>query len=417
MKSTSINRITKYLSVPNVTPLIVRSLSFPIQFAISILVWREIYDSATDSMIQSILIMSSISFFSTILLLGSHTNLGNHTIDGTQVAHEELSFALIAPAVISVLLLPLIFVFSHQIVGFFQIPREDILVLLVVMLSIMFVAPSASFQSVLIARNESAFVSITPLIGSIFSLSMSLVILQDENVSLSKLYLVLVSPSLVSTLLLGIRVSRVFHFEMPRLNKSSIKSYINIGSLLISISAPLAFQLDKVLVVHLGQVEDSLKLGPVNRIVSSVFLILSSAGLAFWPHLRRRKDSSVIRKYTAYSVISCFPFILAIFLIGPKLVAFVTEERISFSLTDAISVSIFILVYSSTIVPIVDLSEASAQIKVFLFMMMSCVATIPLSYIFIPKFGLSGYYLAASLGLFFLVTLPLYSLSIKSLRM
>ncbi len=402
------------LEQPNVIPLFVRALTFPIQFIVSMVVWKSVYANSTDSSIKSVIVMTSVSFISTVMLLGAHTNLGNQVIDRSLVAQEEFTFSLAAPFLILVLSVPVLFIFSPFFFSFFLIPDKDYVALIILVFAVTALAPSAAFQSVLIAKNQSIYVSLTPVIGSFFSLAICLIIFQSKNPSLWQLYFVLTSSSFLSTLLLGFRAIKLLNLGAIKWNLSALRIYTNIGSLLISVSAPLAFQLDRVLIGHLGQLEDSLKSAPVNRIVASVLLVLSSAGMAFWPQLRLRKDNQIIRKYTLNSVLTSIPFIFAIFLFGPRLVAYVTNERVGLSFNDQCSIALFIFVYSSAIVPMIVLSDASGQVRVFMFTVLSSAATIPMSYFLIPILGLSGYYYSASLSIFALVTVPLYMASLKT---
>jgi O-antigen/teichoic acid export membrane protein len=377
-------------------------------------VWKAVYANSTDSSIKSVVVMTSVSFISTVMLLGAHTNLGNQVIDRSSVAQEEFTFSLTAPLLILVLSVPLLLVFSPFLFSFFLIPDKDYFALIILVLAITALAPSAAFQSVLIAKNQNIYVSLTPVIGSFFSLGMCLITFQSKNPSLSQLYFVLTSSSFLSTLLLGVRAFKLLDLRPFKWNLSGLRIYSNIGSLLISVSAPLAFQLDRVLIAHLGELEDSLKSAPVNRIVSSVLLVLSSAGMAFWPQLRLRKDNQIVRKYTLNSVLTSIPFIFAIFLFGPRLVAYVTNQRVGLPFRDQCSIALFIFVYSSAIVPMIVLSDVTGQVRVFIFTMLSSTATIPISYFLIPKLGLSGYYYSASISIFALVTVPLYLASIKT---
>lgn len=404
------------LEQPNIIPLLVRSLTIPIQFIISLIVWKAVYSNSSESSIQSVLVMTSVAFISTIMLLGAHTNLGNHVIESSRVAEEEFTFSLVAPFLILFLLFPICLVFSSFLFDFFRIPNKDYFALIILVLSITILAPSAAFQSVLIAKKKNLFVSLTPFIGSVFSLAVCFILLQNKNPSLSQLYLVLTSSTFLSTLLLGIGAVKQLDLGAINWDLSVLRSYTNLGSLLISFSAPLAFQLDRVLITHLGELEDSLKSAPVNRMVSSVLLILSSAGMALWPQLRLRKDNQLVYRYTLNSVATSLPFIFAIYLVGPELVKYVTNARVELLPIDQCSIALFILVYSSTIVPMIVLSDVSGQVKVFVFMMLSCSATILLSYLLIPKLGLSGYYFSASISVLTFVTIPLYMASLKTLK-
>jgi O-antigen/teichoic acid export membrane protein len=408
-----ITQFQKILTQPNVLPLIVRSFTFPIQFLISMYVWKIVYTNSSNSSLESVLVMTSVSFISTVLLLGSHTNIGNRIIDRSEKASEAFTFAMAMPILILLFAIPLIIAFPKSVFRFFLISNADYTALIVLVLAITLLAPSAAFQSILISKGQNFFVSVTPVIGTLFSLPIGILLLQNRSPSLTEVYVVLISSSLFSTLFLAIKAFKLLDLKAINWNFSIFKTHANIGSLLISIAAPLAFQLDRVLITHLGRLDDSLKSAPVNRIVASVMLILSTTSMAFWPNLRLRKNNKLVRMYTINSMLSSIPFIVVFFLIGPGLVKYFTNGRVNLPLGDQFAIALFILVYSSAIVPTIVLADVSGQVKVFMCMLLSSTVTIALSYLSIPRLGLSGYYYAGAVSVFLFVFVPLYNFSLK----
>lgn len=392
---------------PNLVPLIIRTMTFPLQFYISIAVWRIVFSNASQADVQGLLVITSLSFLSTVFLLGSHTNLGNYAIDDSVHATRQFTFALISPLILAILSVPVILLFESQILTFLLISGSDKVVLALLVLVVGCLAPSAAFQSVLVAKNESAYIAFTPLVGSIFSYIAIKIMVIQEYVSLANLYLVLMIPGIVSTFLLGFRSLKYLKPSKFSFKWNDLKSYINIGSLLISIAAPFAFQLDRILITHLGSVEDSMKAVPVNRIVNSVFLILSSAGMAFWPYVRIKSDERVILKFTLHSMLAAVPFSMAVLFFGSRVVQYATNNLASLSILERIVIAIFVLIYSSTIVTSIAFSDQAGQIRVFLLMMLSTLGTIAFGIVLIPRLGIFGYYLGASISISLFLSAPL----------
>lgn len=407
------SKIIKVSQSPNLVPLIIRSITFPVQFIVSIAVWRIIFSSASRDSIQGLLVITSLSFLSTVFLLGSHTNLGNFTIDGSIYANRQLMFSLLCPLILILLFVPIILLFESQILTFLLIPASDKIVLTLLILLVGFLAPSAAFQSVLVAKDESAYVASTPIVGSIFSYIVIKVMIMSNHLSMAYLYLCLMTPGIVSAILLGIRAVRYLKPAKLTFKLHDLKNYVNAGSLLISIAAPFAFQLDRVLISHLGTIEDSMKAAPVNRIVNSVFLILSSAGMAFWPHIRMKSEKHVISKFTFQSILAAVPFSIGVFLFGSRIVQYATNNLNSLSFPECTMVAIYILIYSSTIVTSIAFSDKAGQMRVFLLMMLSTLGTIVFGVVLIPNLGILGYYLGASISISLFLSVPLLITSRK----
>lgn len=406
-----------YLAVqPNFKPLCIRSINFPIQFVISLFIWHLIISNSSENSIQSLLMMTSIMFLSTVFLIGSHTTLGLQIIDNNSGATQSFGFSLFIPYVVVLISLPVVFINSNSIFSFLLIKDSDFGTLFVFILILLLLAPSAVFQSILVAKNKNIFLSIVPVLGSIFSLFFALVLLKQERQGLSALLLVLTSSSLFSTLFMFI--FSIKHIKPTRFwhNRRNLGSCINVGSFLISISAPFAFSMDRILVAHLGSIDDALKIAPVNRIVASTFLILSSAGMAFWPQLRLRTDNQVLRRFTYVSMISVTPFVCGIFLLSPSIVMYVTNDQSVTTVLENLSISLFVFAYATSLVPILALSDSNGQFKVFFATMLSTLVTILISYFAIPKIGISGYYLPASFSTFVFITAPLYFSAHKKRR-
>jgi O-antigen/teichoic acid export membrane protein len=347
-------------------------------------------------------------FLSTVFLIGSHTTLGLRIIDNSSGAPESFGFSLFIPYAVVLISFPVIFFYSNSIFSFLLINDSDFGTLFIVILILLLLAPSAVFQSILVANNKNVLLAIVPIIGSIFSLFIALVLLKQERQALSALFLVLTSSSLFSTLVMFI--FSIKHIKPTRFwhNRRDLGSFINVGSFLISVSAPFAFSMDRILVAHLGTIDDALKIAPVNRIVASIFLIISSAGMAFWPQLRLRIDHQVLRRFTYVSMISVTPFVCGIFLLSPSIVMYVTNDQSATTVLENLSISLFVFAYATSLVPMLALSDANGQFKVFFATMLSTLATILISYFAIPIIGISGYYLPASFSIVVFITVPLY---------
>ena len=410
LKVRLMNLIIEY---PNIKPLLIRILTFPIQFIISLIIWKMIYENASDEMVQSLLVMSSVLFLSTILLFGGHTNLANLIIDRSPKSNAQLGLTMVSPLVTLVIIFPMIFVFSNEINSFFLLESDQVSVLIFLACSIALIAPSAAFQSVFIAIGKNSFIAFVPFFGSIFSLILALILFKYTDITYITSFLVIVSSSMFSTLILGIRAVKLIPFKRVTFNKSSLGDYFNLGSFLISVGAPLAFQLDRILIVRWGSVNDALESAPVNRIVASVTLILSAAAMSFWPHLKLREDNEITKKYLVNSFIVAIPFTISIFLIGPYLVRYVTSGKISFSLMSQASVAFFVLSYSLALVPILMLSDRTGQFKVFISMTLNAIFTVLTCFFLIPEYGLAGYYLASGLCTIICVTIPLYLIALN----
>jgi O-antigen/teichoic acid export membrane protein len=216
-----------------------------------------------------------------------------------------------------------------------------------------------------------------------------------------------------STLILGIRAVKLIPLKKVKFNKSSFGSYFNLGSLLISVGAPLAFQLDRILIVRWGNVNDALESAPVNRMVASVTLILSAAAMSLWPYLKLREDNEITKKYMVNSFIVAIPFTISIFLIGPYLVRYVSSGKIAFSLMSQASVAFFVLSYSLALVPILVLSDRNGQLKVFISMTLNAACTVFTCFLLIPLYGLAGYYISSALCTIICVVIPLYLSAVK----
>lgn len=404
-----------FRSHPNIKPLLIRSITFPFQFITSLVLWKIIYENASDKMIQSLLMMSSVLFISTILLFGGHTNLTNMVIDRSPKSKEQFGLTLLMPLFVLVISLPAIFVFSEKLNSFFLLEPggENVLVFLACMLSL--IAPSAAFQSILVGTGKNSFIAIIPFFGSIFALLVAVLIVEFKMITNITLLLILISSSLFSSLVIGVRAFKLISLSRIKIEKSSVCSYFNLGSFLISIGAPLAFQLDRILVVRWGTVGDALESAPVNRMVASVTLILSSAALSFWPDLNRRKNNDLIRKYMLNSFAVALIFSMSILLIGPYLVKYVSSAEVVFSVRSQLSVGFFVLSYSLTIVPILVLTSRTGQLKVFLSMTLNAIFTMAMSFYLIPKIGLAGYYFSSGMCTLIFMCIPLYFISLKEL--
>jgi len=401
------------LESPNMKPLLIRVATFPMQFIISLVVWKMIYENASGEMVQSLLIMSSILFISTILLFGGHTNLANLIIDRSPKSSAQFGLTMISPLVILIISFPIIFIFSDELNNFFLLESDQVNVLILMACSITLIAPSAAFQSIFVAIGKNSFIALVPFLGSIFSLFLALILFKFTDTTHVTLFLVIVSSSMFSTLILGIRAVKLIPLNIATLNRSSFGNFFNLGSFLISVGAPLAFQLDRILIVSWGSVNDALESAPVNRMVASVTLILSAAAMSFWPHLKLRENNEIAKKYMVNSFIVAIPFAISIFLIGPYLVRYVSSGKILFSLMSQASVAFFLLSYSLALVPILMLSDRTGQLKVFISMTLNAVCTVLTCFFLIPEYGLAGYYLSSGLCTIICVVIPLYFIAVK----
>jgi O-antigen/teichoic acid export membrane protein len=281
--------------------------------------------------------------------------------------------------------------------------------------SITLIAPSAAFQSIFVAIGKNTFIALVSFLGSIFSFFLALILFKFTDTNHVTLFLVVVSSSIFSTFILGIRAVKLIPLKIATFNRSSFGNFFNLGSFLISVGAPLAFQLDRILIVSWGSVNDALESAPVNRMVASVTLILSAAAMSFWPYLKLRKNNEIVKKYMVNSFIVAIPFTISIFLIGPYLVQYVSSGKILFSLMSQASVAFFLLSYSMALVPILVLSDRTGQLKVFISMTLNAGCTVLTCFFLIPKYGLAGYYLSSGLCTIICVVIPLYLIAVKQL--
>ena len=410
LKVRFMNVIIEY---PNIKPLLIRVVTFPMQFIISLVIWKMIYENASDEMIQSLLVMSSVLFVSTILLFGGHTNLGNLIIDQSPESNAQFGLTMVSPLMILIISIPIIFIFSDELNNFFLLESGQVNVLILLACSITLIAPSAAFQSIFVAVGKNSFIAFVPFFGSIFSLILALFLFRFTDTTYITSFLVVVSSSMFSTLILGIRAVKLIPLKKVKFNKSSFGSYFNLGSLLISVGAPLAFQLDRILIVRWGNVNDALESAPVNRMVASVTLILSAAAMSLWPYLKLREDNEITKKYMVNSFIVAIPFTISIFLIGPYLVRYVSSGKIAFSLMSQASVAFFVLSYSLALVPILVLSDRNGQLKVFISMTLNAACTVFTCFLLIPLYGLAGYYISSALCTIICVVIPLYLSAVK----
>jgi len=400
---------------PNINPLLIRSITFPFQFITSLVLWKIIYENASAETIQSLLIMTSVLFISTILLFGGHTNLTNLVIDRSPKAKEQFGLTLLIPFFVLIISLPAIFVFSEELNSFFLLKPGGVTVPIFLACMLSLIALSAAFQSILVGFGKNSFLAIIPFFGSIFSLLVAVIIVELKITSNMTLFFLLISSSLFSSVVIGVRAFKLIPLSRIKIEKSSIRSYLNLGSFLISVGSPLAFQLDRILIVRWGTIEDALESAPVNRIVASVTLILSSAAISFLPNLKRRENNDLIRKYTLNSVAVALMFSLSILLIGPYIVKYVSAAEVVFSVRSQLSVGFFVLSYSLAIVPALVLSSRTGQLKVFLFMTLNAIFTTVMSFYLIPKMGLAGYYLSSGVCTLIFMSIPLYYISLKEL--